>query len=467
MNKRKQIFIVTGLGYGDEGKGGTTHWLCSTHRAHTVIRTGGAQAFHRVLTASGKEHIFSQFGSGTLRGSATHLSKNMVIDPHAILAEGEALKHEQGISSVFETLTIHEDALVISPFQLIAGRLREILRGKNRYGSVGIGIGETILDAEIPEAIPIRAKDLTKPDIAEKLEAIRLHKLTEFEALADRASLVSDEIREAVCSKVNELENHDIVQWAVERFAELAKRVRIVDTDYVAEKILSVPGTIVVESSQGVLLDRWYGFHPFITKVRAVPEIAFNLIDECNYDGEVKSFGILRAYHTRHGSGPFVTENQKLTKELPDTTNGNHAWQGSFRVGYFDMVAAKYAIEACRGFIDGLVITCLDRIQSPDVWEYCDAYQLPTDTVHDGFFSINKRGGVERIIARHKTGNEQSERQEKLGNFLRTCTPTLMTAPKDSIIPTIEGNLGLPVIVKSFGPTENDKIEIIKKGSSS
>ena len=136
MEDLKKAFIITGLGYGDEGKGKVTHWLSSKHNAHTVIRTGGPQAMHRVVTSDGQEHVHAHFGSGTLAGASTHLSKNMVIDPHAIMAEGNALKFELGISWVFENLSIHEDALVITPFHAIANRLKELSRSDKRYGSV-------------------------------------------------------------------------------------------------------------------------------------------------------------------------------------------------------------------------------------------------------------------------------------------------------------------------------------------
>ncbi|MBI5152856.1 MAG: adenylosuccinate synthetase, partial [Parcubacteria group bacterium] len=210
----KKAFIVTGLGYGDEGKGTVTHWLSSHYEAHTVIRTGGPQALHRIVTKNRAEHVFSQFGSGTLRGSTTHLSSQMIIDPHAILGEGEHLKYAQGIHNVFDMLTIHEDAIVITPFQAIAGRLRELLRGDNRHGSVGIGVGETVLDAEMLGNVAIRVKDLVSPHLREKLHVIRQQKLITFEEIRDRASFIPSEAREQVRREMAELEDLDTIEWA-------------------------------------------------------------------------------------------------------------------------------------------------------------------------------------------------------------------------------------------------------------
>ena len=469
----KKVFVVTGLGYGDEGKGTIVHWLSHRHRAHTVIRTGGAQAFHRVVRENGEEHIFSQFGSGTLRGSATHLSKRMVIDPHAILKEGEALIYESGIRGVFDMMTIHKDALVITPFQAIAGRLRELMRGTNRHGSVGIGIGETVLDAEILGDAAVRARDLSRPDLGEKLLTIQRRKMEEFEELADRASFIPEDVREDVRSEIAELMDPDTVQWAIERFAELVKRVRIVDTEYVAKQILGADGTVVFEGSQGVLLDRFYGFHPYTTKVRTIPGIALDLMKECGYDGETTSLGVLRAYHTRHGAGPFVSHSATLTQQLPDATNKAHPWQGNFRVGYFDAVAARYAVEVSgRGSIDGLVITCLDRIVPFGSWQVCEAYDASPEARDAGSFFRRNAQGIVGIEARAgDIGSDQLERQEKLGQLLGQCAPQVtgfgFSSQKNLIevcARVSEAMVGVPVVAVSLGATEADKIEI-KMGS--
>lgn len=466
---KKQAFLVTGLGYGDEGKGTITHWLSCRHHAHTVIRTGGAQARHMVTCQNGQTHGFSQFGSGTLRGSATHLSQQMVIDPHAILKEGESLVYERGIRGVFEMMTIHEDALVIAPFQAIVGRVRELLRGPGRHGSVGIGIGETILDAERLGTMAIRAKDLLLPDIRKKLEVIQQYKLTEFETLKDQINFLPSGARSVVQSEITELEDSDTVQWAVERFTELVKRVRIVDTDYVIKHILSVAGTVVVEGSQGVLLDRYCGFHPYTTKVRTTPLFAKHLLQENRYDGEITSLGVLRAYHTRHGVGPFVSESALLTEKLPDMSNREHAWQGNFRVGSFDMVAAKYAIETVGAeSIDGLVITCLDRISSLGHWPVCKTYKTPRATFEEKSFFRSKERSIKSIVApTGKNTAKQLARQEKLGQLLAQCSPQLtklhFSTPKDLIrvcVREVEMTTGVPVVVVSVGATESDKIEI-------
>ncbi|MBI4120721.1 MAG: adenylosuccinate synthetase [Parcubacteria group bacterium] len=470
----KNAFVVTGLGYGDEGKGTVTDWLSWRHKAHTIIRTGGPQALHRVVSKDGTSHVFSQFGSGTLRDAKTHLSEHMVIDPHAILREGEVLVHGCGIRTAFDTMTIHKDALVITPFSAIAGRVRELLRGKNRRGSVGIGVGETVLDSEVLKEGAIRAGDLNSASLRQKLEAIQRYKWAQFEAFADRASDVPNDVRDRVLEELREMEDPDTVEWAVEQFTELARRVRIVDTDYVAREILGPEGTVVFEGSQGVLLDRRYGFHPYITKVRTTPHAAQSILRECSYDGDVKNLGILRAYHTRHGAGPFVTQSKELTAQLPDATNKEHPWQGSFRVGQFDMVAARYALEASsEAPIDGLVITCLDRVWPQGFWQVCDTYDIPHDVSGSNDVFRFEGGSIVGIRRAIDDGSEEHLlRQEKIGRMLLDCVPRITThripqgdAKKEFInlcVSTLERTLGVPVVAVSVGETEEDKIEIEK-----
>ena len=142
----QQAFLTVDLGFGDAGKGSIVDFLTRTYGAHTVIRyNGGAQAGHRVVTPAGpgmmqQEHVFAQFGAGTLAGAATHLSRFMLLDPLAMMAE-EAHLQTLGITDAFQRTTIDARAVVITPFQRAVNRVREALRGAGRHGSCGMGIG--------------------------------------------------------------------------------------------------------------------------------------------------------------------------------------------------------------------------------------------------------------------------------------------------------------------------------------
>src|SRR3989344_7713548 len=101
MNNKK-AFLVAGLGFGDEGKGTTVDFLTRKYNAHTVIRyNGGAQAGHNVITKDGRQHVFSQFGSGTFIPEVkTYLSRFMVVNPITMVTEEEHLR-KLGIEDAF------------------------------------------------------------------------------------------------------------------------------------------------------------------------------------------------------------------------------------------------------------------------------------------------------------------------------------------------------------------------------
>src|SRR5512138_457863 len=146
-NKEKTAIFVADLGYGDAGKGSIVDYLTRVTNAHTVVRyNGGAQAAHNVITPDGRHHTFSQFGSGTfVPGTRTHLSRFMMVHPLAMLAEERHLR-SLGVRDAFPRLSIDREALVTTPFQQSANRLKEMARGDGRHGSCGMGVGETMSD---------------------------------------------------------------------------------------------------------------------------------------------------------------------------------------------------------------------------------------------------------------------------------------------------------------------------------
>lgn len=449
------LFVLTDLGYGDCAKGQTCYWLCNKYGAHTVVRTGGPQAMHNVVTSDGREFCHSQFGAGTLTGASTFLSKNILIDPYAILNEGRFLISNYGISDAFEKMFIDQNCLVISPFQAVANKLREMARGKGRYGSVGIGVGETICDSEkLGEDGTIRVSDFVNPRrLAEKLENIRQLKLKELAEIICRTNLP-----DKAQKYINVLHDQSIAQEATKEFQGLARLTNIVTSDFLGS-ILDAPGHVVFEPSQGVLLDRWYGFQPYTTLVNPKQNSALELIGEQDYSGEMIKLGIMRAYQTRHGAGPFVTEAKYMLR--PDVHNTKHLWQGSFRVGHLDSVATRYAIEVSGGSsaFDGLVVSCLDRLPAKakicDRYVYTDGEKDDLDkflTINDGFATgIKVRAGL--------LDQAHLNHQARLAQLLGNCRPVYDTVPTSNLLTEIEARLNIPVVLASYGPTELDRKE--------
>jgi adenylosuccinate synthase len=221
-------------------------------------------------------------------------------------------------------------------------------------------------------------------------------------------------------------------------------------------KLLNQPGVTIFEGAQGVLLDEWYGFYPYNSWSTLTFHNADTLLNENNFKGETLKLGLIRGYATRHGSGPFVTEDEILTREVQDFHNTNNLWQREFRVGYLDLVALRYALRA-NGKVDGLVITNLDRMEAIPEWKVCDAYRFPGGkTALSGFFDVE--GEFIRDI-RLPLEPTDLARQETLTRLLMEMQPVYTNcerAPR-SYSEWVGQKLGVPLALLSFGPKAEQK----------
>ncbi|MBW6439381.1 adenylosuccinate synthetase [Actinoplanes hulinensis] len=383
---------VVDLGYGDAGKGTVVDFLCATEDKRAVLRfNGGAQAAHNVITEDGRHHTFSQFGSGTLRGVPTHLTRFMVVDPLSLAGEAAAL------GNPFHLLTVDGEALLATPWHRAANQRRE---RSLRHGSCGMGVGETMAYAsEHPDA----------PKVADVLSPARL-----------RCRLAA--VREALDVPGPPLDD------VVEAFVAFGEAVRIVGPSWTSR--LLAEGPCVFEGAQGVLLDEWRGWHPHTTWSTTTFDNALSLCPD------LLRLGVVRTYTTRHGAGPFVTE---APLDLPEAHNGRDPWQGDFRVGHFDAVAHRYAVEVAGG-VDALAITHLDVPDRSPGLRICTSYEV------DGESWDRIEPGPPRDL----------EYQERLGERLRRARPAGMYQP-DDWCESIASHLGAPVLVESHGPGAADK----------
>lgn len=449
----RRAYIIVDLGYGDAGKGTLVDALARRAHAHTVIRyNGGAQAAHNVITPDGRHHTFAQFGSASfLPGVQTFLSRWMLVEPYAMFNEEEHL-HSVGVSDAFARTLLDRQALVITPFQQAANRLRELARGGQRHGSCGMGIGETMADALRWGEAMIRAGDL--PDrarVRRKLRALREAKRAELEdILRDLRSV------DAAREHVQVFDDAALVEIAAENYEALAGLVRLVDEETLRD-ILHQPGAVIFEGAQGVLLDEDYGFAPYTTWSRTTSANAHTLLDAAAYTGDVTSLGVLRTIFTRHGAGPFVTEDAALCASLHEQHNAHSPWQQHFRLGCFDLVAARYALEV-NGPPDALALTHLDWLAHLPALKLCRAYHYagPTEDL-DGFF----RHEGQTITAINVRRPPDWDFQQQLTARLLRCTPLYETPPGLTAADypaAIAGALGLPLAITSHGPTAAEKI---------
>ena len=413
--------VVVDLGYGDAGKGTIVDWLCASRPVHAVIRfNGGAQAGHNVVTDDGRHHTFSQFGSGTLRGVRTHLSGHMVVDPLSLQAEADRLV-TLGVVDPWASLSIDREALLATPYHRAANRARERARGDGRHGSCGMGVGETVAFALAHPDLAARIGDVMMPSVlGRRLAAVRDAMVAEFGVL-DVPS----------------------VDDCLDAYSRFAVRATIVDRAFTTT--LLDAGACVFEGAQGVLLDEWRGFHPYTTWSTTTVDNAMELLAEAGHGDDVLRLGVVRTYTTRHGAGPLVTEDAGLTMALPDPDNGNGPWQGAFRVGHFDAVAHRYAIEVSGG-IDALAVTHADVPARVSRLRICSSYDM-----------------VDRIVP----GEDRDlAYQAELTRMLGYARPVLDEAlPADWPLAIAE-LLDRPLAVTSSGPRAADKRAIRNKAVS-
>jgi adenylosuccinate synthase len=320
---------VIGLGFGDEGKGVVTEYLASQDPENTVVVrfSGGQQAGHKVCKGE-VEHIFSNFGSGTLSGCPTYWSEFCTFDPVGFSNEYKVLR-EKGVSP---RIYIHPDCAVTTPYDVAANR-----RGKEvKHGTTGTGFFQT-----------------KNRHFADEVE------LTVFDLL---------DLRQEVALKLGFIKEYyktDVEEEHLDAFYRGVHSVKRL----VAQGIILVTHVIpayqhkVFEGSQGLMLHEHIGTMPHCTPSDVTPyPIIHHELDEILL--------VTRCYQTRHGNGPMT--NEEYPVELVNTereTNVSHEYQGEFRKSVLDL---DQLIHAKRLGIDdiiggttkvGLVVTCMDQME--------------------------------------------------------------------------------------------------------
>lgn len=474
-----KIFIVGGLSYGDEGKGASVDYLTRKHKVKLIVRFGGGpQAAHHVTIPDGTVHCFAQFGSGTfVPGVYTYLSRFMLVDPLAIEAENSALK-VNGVFDGLSRLLIDEDCLVVTPFHKIIGRMLEISRGENKHGSCGKGVGRAVEDGKNLGGQALRIRDLQDiKALKSKLNFLQQIKID----LAEQ--LVEEQPANCELSKyLNDIKRYDYPDKLTEIYHNfsISSGACIVDRNFLKEILLTGGDeeSAIFEGAQGALLDSKRGFLPYVTSTATTFNNAVQLIEEAEYRGSIKKIGIVRAYATRHGVGPFVTEDQELAKLIPDKHNSNNEWQGPFRIGWLDLLSADYA-SAINDGVDEIVLTNLDRFNGLDRIKVCVSYEYIGKNAEllEKYFKLDKAKKIVGI--RHDFKNEISQKQ--LTELLFDCRPleykyfngwesSLASVrkfgdlPKEAMrfIDFLRSRDGIkrPIIIVSKGPAWTDKIEI-------
>lgn len=365
--------VVVGTQWGDEGKGKISDFLAQN--AEVVARyQGGNNAGHTIVfdDVTYKLHLIP---SGIFfPEKVCVLGNGMVIDPKAFVEELKYL-HEKGIST--ENLRVSNRAHVILPYHIKLDQLQEEEKGTNKIGTTGKGIGPAYMDKAA--RVGIRIADLLDKEVfTEKLK----------QNLKDKNRLL-EKVYEVEPFKID-----DILDEYYEYGQEMAQYV--CDTSVVLNDALDEGRRVLFEGAQGVMLDIDQGTYPFVTSSN--PVAGGVTIGSGVGPSKINTvLGVAKAYTTRVGDGPFLTE---LTDKIGDqirevgreygTTTGRPR-----RVGWFDSVVVRHA-RRVSGITD-LSLNSLDVLTGIETLKICVAYKYNGNLIKEFPANLNTLAKCEPI----------------------------------------------------------------------
>jgi adenylosuccinate synthase len=352
--------VVIGAQWGDEGKGKATDLLGG--RVQWVVRyQGGNNAGHTVVLPDGQHFALHLLPSGILTPGVTNVIGNgVVVDPGALLSELGTLE-ERGVDTV--GLLISADAHLIMPYHVAIDKVTERYLGKAKIGTTGRGIGPCYQDKVA--RVGVRFQDVLDEKIfRQKVEAALDLKNQILVKVYNRRALDPEQVVDTVLGQV-------------EGFAD-----RIADTRLLLNQALERGEAVLLEGSQGTMLDVDHGTYPFVTSSSPTAGGA------CSGSGVgptkiTRVIGILKAYTTRVGSGPFPTELLDEQGEYLRTTGGEYGVTTGRdrRCGWFDAVIARYATRV-NGITD-YFLTKLDVLSGLERVPVCVAYDVDGERVDE------------------------------------------------------------------------------------
>jgi len=351
--------VLLGAQWGDEGKGKATDLLGDKVK-YVVRYQGGNNAGHTVVIGQEK-YALHLLPSGILTPSCIPVIGNgVVIDPAVLLEEIRGL-NERGVDT--SKLRISTNAHLITPYHRTIDKVTERFLGKSKIGTTGRGIGPAYADKI--NRIGIRVQDLfDEPILRKKLEGALRDKNQVLIKVFNRKGIEVDEV--------------------LKEYLEYAESLRpyIVDTSLLLNEALGRGEVVLLEGSQGTLLDVDHGTYPFVTSSN--PTAGGALTGSGIGPTKItRVIGIVKAYTTRVGSGPFPTElfdedGEKLRSIGGEfgTTTGR-----SRRTGWYDALIARYAVR-----INGLTDFFLTKLDVLTGWEkipVCVAYEIDGKRVEE------------------------------------------------------------------------------------
>ena len=337
------VVVIVGAQWGDEGKGKIVDYL--TRKAEVVARyQGGHNAGHTVVIKD-KKYVLHLIPSGILhKNTLCIIGNGVVVDPAALINEIRGLK-KRGIM-VGDNLLISRNAHLIMPYHAALDHASEQAKGKKNIGTTGRGIGPTYVDKMNRSGI--RVGDLLTPEaFREKLKTNLVQVNFLLKNLYKAPTFGAENVFREYMGYAKVLARH------------------IADTDIIVNDAVTRKRNVLLEGAQGTLLDIDHGTYPFVTSSSATAGGACTGLGI----GPTKInavLGIVKAYTTRVGSGPFPTELHDKTGEMMREKGGEFgATTGrARRCGWLDTVILKHS---CRvNGLSGIVLTKLDILDGMD-----------------------------------------------------------------------------------------------------
>ena len=344
--------VLVGAQWGDEGKGKIIDFL--TEKTDVVVRSqGGNNAGHTVIV-DGQKYVLHLIPSGILRPDKVCVIGNgVVLDPVSLVGEIEGLQ-EKGIKVSGENLLISDCAHLVLPYHRALDAAKEAAKGAGKIGTTKRGIGPTYSDKAA--RVGIRLGDLLKPDVfcarlAERVQEANAAlaalgaEPVDFETIKAEYLAAGEKLRPYVCNTVV----------------------------YLAEAV-KAGKTILFEGAQGTFLDIDHGTYPYVTSSNTTAGGAAtgSGVPPHRID---KVLGVMKAYTTRVGEGPFPTENDEIGDLLHGMGREFGATTGrARRCGWFDAVFTRFA--GMVNGIDEIAITNLDGLDTVEKIKVCVAYKL-------------------------------------------------------------------------------------------
>jgi len=348
--------ILTGAQWGDEGKGKIIDFL--TDEADVVVRSQGGNNAGHTIVIGGEKYVLHLIPSGILRPSKTCVIGNgVVIDPVALVAEIDGLIG-RGVK-VGKNLLISDAAHLVLPYHRALDEQREILKGRNKIGTTKRGIGPAYGDKVARTGL--RICDLMDEKVFTAKLAQRIKENNAILKALGARPLNGKKILSAYLAAAEVL------------------RPFVTNTVVYLHGALQRGKNLLFEGAQGTFLDIDHGTYPFVTSSNTTAGGA------CTGSGVPphridRVLGVMKAYTTRVGEGPFPTEDAGLSDALHAMGREFGATTGrARRCGWFDAVATRYS--GMVNGIDDVAITNLDGLDAVDVIRVCTAYRLDGKTI--------------------------------------------------------------------------------------